>query len=165
MSGVGCNRALEAARALSYLTTPLKGDSGGQRGLVRFSLGCKGAADSMPCHPQSPLGGTAVTVSGRRRWCPDVTPAGALTQVLGRPLASPRVSTSCQPSAVSRAPDRRGGSLWLYGSLSRILLRRYNAAVWTADNRRASSRRCWSSDPKPFQIVTAQNKAGSLRSP
>lgn len=126
------------ARAPSYLTPPLKGDSGGQRWYVCFSLGCKDAADSMTCHATIPLGGTVVTVSGRRRWCPDVTPAEALTQVLGWPLAFSTSQHHPSPSAVSRVPDRRVGSLLLFGSLSPILLQSYNAVMWTADNQRAS---------------------------
>lgn len=158
-----CQMWVVTARAPSYLTPPLKGDGGGQRWYVCFSLGCKDAADSMPCHATIPLGGTAVTVSGRRRWCPDVTPAGALTQVLGWPLAFSTSQHHPSPSAVSRVPDRRVGSLLQFGSLSPILLQSYNAVMWTADNKQHLWRwRCWSSDPQPFQLLHPLEQSNSV---
>ncbi|KAI9543049.1 hypothetical protein NQZ68_013980 [Dissostichus eleginoides] len=62
-----------------------------------------------------PLGSTAVTVSGRRRRWPDVTPAGALTRALLRPLAPPRVSTTRHHLSAQRltgelAPRRSSAS-------------------------------------------------------
>lgn len=115
--------------------------------------------------PTIPMGGTAVTVSGRRRRCPDVTPAGALTQVLGWPLASPRVSTARHNLLSAECLT---GELARCGSMD----------PWAESYCRVKKLPCGlqitkehphegvgSSDPKPFQLVTPWNKAVSLCSP
>ena len=119
------------------------------------SPGRRVAADCVPCHPPSPPGSRAVTVNGRWRRRPDVTPAAALTQVLRRTPGFSATQHHLSPSAVSRVPDRRVG----IGALCRILLQSCSMTVLRGLRR---TKELPHEGTKPFQLVHLKTKQLSL---